>query len=82
MQRIDCEIITVNALDYLLNPFCFSGFSKAAQKAKKKVELMHQKPVMTLLRMKSLEGKLPESKFMRVHRSFIVNTDKIRLNTS
>jgi DNA-binding LytR/AlgR family response regulator len=27
--------------------------------------------------MKSLEEKLPESKFMRVHRSFIVNTDKI-----
>jgi DNA-binding LytR/AlgR family response regulator len=27
--------------------------------------------------MKSLEQKLPESKFMRVHRSFIVNLDKI-----
>jgi DNA-binding LytR/AlgR family response regulator len=27
--------------------------------------------------MKSLEEKLPEEKFMRVHRSFIVNLEKI-----
>jgi DNA-binding LytR/AlgR family response regulator len=27
--------------------------------------------------MKLLESKLPESKFMRVHRSFIVNLEKI-----
>jgi two-component system LytT family response regulator len=42
-----------------------------------RIHLSGQKPVMTLLSMKSLEEKLPESKFMRVHRSFIVNTDKI-----
>jgi two-component system LytT family response regulator len=42
-----------------------------------RIHLDGQKPVMTLLSMKSLEEKLPESKFMRVHRSFIVNTDKI-----
>ncbi len=42
-----------------------------------RIHLEGQKPVMTLLSMKSLEEKLPESKFMRVHRSFIVNTDKI-----
>jgi len=116
------EGFKVDALDYLLKPFYFSEFSKAAQKAKKQFELIHQKPevhgkdndflfikseykivrinlneiryiegmkeyvrihldgqkpVMTLLSMKSLEEKLPESKFMRVHRSFIVNTDKI-----
>ena len=116
------EGFKVDALDYLLKPFYFSEFSKAAQKAKKQFELMHlkpdapekdddflfikseyklvrinlndiryiegmkeyvrihldgQKPVMTLLSMKSLEEKLPETKFMRVHRSFIVNTDKI-----
>ena len=35
------------------------------------------KPVLSLNSMKSLEQKLPESKFMRVHRSFIVNLDKI-----
>ncbi len=42
-----------------------------------RIHLEGQKPVMTLLSMKSLEEKLPESKFMRVHRSFIVNADKI-----
>lgn len=42
-----------------------------------RIHLTGQKPVMTLLSMKSLEEKLPEEKFMRVHRSFIVNLDKI-----
>jgi DNA-binding LytR/AlgR family response regulator len=35
------------------------------------------KPVMSLTTMKLLESKLPGSKFMRVHRSFIVNLEKI-----
>ena len=35
------------------------------------------KPVMSLTTMKLLESKLPELKFMRVHRSFIVNLEKI-----
>jgi two-component system response regulator LytT len=35
------------------------------------------KPVMSLTTMKLLESKLPETKFMRVHRSFIVNLEKI-----
>lgn len=35
------------------------------------------KPVLSLTSMKSLEIKLPESMFMRVHRSFIVNLEKI-----
>jgi len=35
------------------------------------------KPVMSLTTMKLLESKLPESRFMRVHRSFIVNLKKI-----
>lgn len=35
--------------------------------------------VMTLLSMKSVERTLASSKFMRVHRSFIVNLDKINL---
>lgn len=33
--------------------------------------------VMTLLNIKSIEQALPSSKFMRVHRSFIVNKQKI-----
>ena len=34
-------------------------------------------PVMTLLSMKALEEKLPSNMFMRVHRSYIVNINKI-----
>ena len=116
------EGFKVDALDYLLKPFYFSEFSKAAQKARKQFELMQnapeelecnndylfikseyklvrinfvdiryiegmkeyvrihltsQKPVMSLLSMKSLEEKLPANRFMRVHRSYIVNLDKI-----
>lgn len=35
------------------------------------------KPVLSLTSLKLLEAKLPEAKFMRVHRSFIVNLEKI-----
>jgi two-component system, LytTR family, response regulator len=37
----------------------------------------NEKPVLSLMSMKSLDENLPDSKFMRVHRSFIVNLDKI-----
>ncbi len=36
-----------------------------------------QKPVLSLTTMKLIESKLPASKFMRVHRSFIVNLEKV-----
>ena len=35
------------------------------------------KPVIVLLSMKKIEEHLPSSKFMRIHRSFIINLDKI-----
>jgi DNA-binding LytR/AlgR family response regulator len=35
------------------------------------------KPILSLTSLKLLDGKLPESKFMRVHRSFIVNLNRI-----
>ena len=38
-----------------------------------RIHLQTSKPVMTLMSMKSLEEKLPVDRFMRVHRSFIVN---------
>ena len=44
-----------------------------------RIYLTEGKPVMTLLSMKALENKLPSQQFMRVHRSFIVNLNKINL---
>ena len=37
------------------------------------------KPILTLMSLKSLEEELPESKFMRVHRSFIVSLKNIEV---
>ncbi len=42
-----------------------------------RIHLTHGKPIMTLLSMKTLEEKLPENLFMRIHRSFIVNLEKV-----
>lgn len=38
-----------------------------------------EKSIMTLISMKILEHTLPDNKFMRVHRSYIVNLSKIRV---
>jgi DNA-binding LytR/AlgR family response regulator len=43
-----------------------------------RIHLINDKPVMTLVSMKSIEEQLPSDKFMRVHRSFIVNLEKIK----
>lgn len=115
----------VDALDYLLKPFNYEEFLRAASKGKAYVDLLHRaanspsleakedylflkveyqlvriayddilyieglkdyvkvilksdtKPILSLTSLKSLEEKLPAAKFMRVHRSFIVNLDKI-----
>ena len=37
------------------------------------------KPIMSLMSMKSLEEMLPASRFIRVHRSYIVQKEKIRI---
>ncbi|MDH6358342.1 LytTR family DNA-binding domain-containing protein [Parabacteroides sp. PF5-9] len=116
------EGFKIDALDYLLKPFGFNDFLKAANKALRQVEqsqsllpekeeetnnlfiktdykmlrldidrilyiesqseyvrifMEDSKPIMTLLSMKSLEEKLPEDKFMRIHRSYIVHLQKI-----
>ncbi len=42
-----------------------------------KIHLINSKPVMTLLSMKVIEEQLPPDRFMRVHRSYIVNLAKI-----
>ena len=36
-------------------------------------------PILSLMSMKSLEDQLPEDKFIRVHRSFIVQPEKIKV---
>jgi DNA-binding LytR/AlgR family response regulator len=41
------------------------------------INLMSGKPVKTMVSMKSIEDHLPSDRFMRVHRSFIVNLSKI-----
>lgn len=38
---------------------------------------IESKPILSLTSLKIMESKLPETSFMRVHRSFIVNLEKI-----
>ncbi len=42
-----------------------------------RIHLENHKPVMALMSMKSIGNHLPEKDFMRVHRSFIVNLNKV-----
>jgi len=35
------------------------------------------RPVMTLMTMKAIEDRLPQPQFMRIHRSYIIQTSKI-----
>lgn len=44
-----------------------------------RIHLITGKPVMTLVSLKSIEEQLPEDKFMRIHRSYIVNLGRINL---
>lgn len=44
-----------------------------------RIHLTNDKPVMTLLSMKSLEEQLPKDQFMRVHKSYIVNLSQIKI---
>jgi DNA-binding LytR/AlgR family response regulator len=124
-EKYALEGFKLNAIDYLLKPFSYEEFLKAAQKARKQTELENgipqsieannqflflkseykirrinfndilyieglkdyikvytvgeDKPVLSLSSMKALEQKLPEDKFMRVHRSFIVNLERIEV---
>jgi two-component system response regulator LytT len=121
------EGFRVDALDYLVKPFNYEEFLRAANTAQPYFDLLRQpalpaapaapeeeylflkveyqlvrlafrdilyieglkdyvkvhlqseaKPVLSLTSLKALEEKLPASRFMRVHRSFIVALDKIK----
>ena len=41
--------------------------------------LINSEPITTLIRLKVIEEQLPKDKFMRVHRSFIVNLDRVKV---
>ena len=118
------EGFKVDALDYLLKPFSYTEFLKAANKAQTwfsmvekgqeageeaapraimvkseyrllKIELntiqyieglkdyvkiftdAHDQPIVSQMSLKAMEEKLPAEQFYRVHRSFIVNIDKV-----
>lgn len=43
-----------------------------------KIHLINTKPVMTLMTLKSMLDKLPEAKFKRIHRSYIISLNKIK----
>lgn len=63
IEKIDFEDII-----YIENQKDYVKFHLEAQK----------EPVSSLMSMQSLSEKLPSKQFMRVHRSFIVNLDKVR----
>lgn len=44
-----------------------------------RIHMINDKPVMTLASLKSIEDQLPSDKFMRVHRSFIVNLKRVKV---
>ncbi len=43
------------------------------------IHQIKEKPLTTLMRMKNIESVLPETMFMRVHRSFIVNLNQVKV---
>ncbi|MDA3912345.1 MAG: LytTR family DNA-binding domain-containing protein [Bacteroidales bacterium] len=43
-----------------------------------KIHLLNGEKVITYMRLKHLEAALPSSQFMRIHRSFIINLNKIK----
>jgi DNA-binding LytR/AlgR family response regulator len=59
----------------LVNVYCFEGLKDYV---KIWIAGKHE-PLMTLMSLKALEESLPPGRFMRIHRSFIISLDKIRL---
>ncbi len=124
-EKYALEGFRLDAIDYLLKPFSYAEFLKAAQKADRLIELERKelpelevrsdflfiksdykirrinfseihyieglkdyvkiflrgekRPVLSLSTMKALEARLPEDRFMRVHRSYIVNLETVKV---
>jgi DNA-binding LytR/AlgR family response regulator len=121
-QQYAIEGYKVDAVDYLLKPFSYEEFLKAANKAADRISLERnpikdaeatkelfvrseyklirieldkvlyieglkdyvkiylstkEQPVLTLMSLKTLEERLPSDRFMRIHRSFIINLNHI-----
>ena len=68
-SRISNQIIRINFNDIL--------YIEGLKDYVKVYTSVAPKPILSLTSLKLLETKLPDSKFMRVHRSFIVNLEKI-----
>lgn len=43
-----------------------------------KIHTVHQKPILTLMSFTKIQQLLPQNKFLRVHKSYLVNTDHIQ----
>ncbi len=124
-EKYALEGFRLDAVDYLLKPFSYAEFLKAAQKAEKLIDLERRglpelevttdflfiksdskirridfsgiqyieglkdyvkifltgekKPLLSLSTMKALEARLPADRFMRVHRSYIVSLDTVKV---
>jgi two-component system, LytTR family, response regulator LytT len=68
--KSEYKIIRINFTDIRY----IQGMSEYVQ-----IHLTNSKPIMSLLSLKSLEAELPEKMFMRVHKSYIVNLQKINV---
>lgn len=66
--KVDYKIVRICLADILY----IEGMREYAR-----IHLANGKSIMPLIRLHSLEEQLPSSRFMRVHRSYIVNLDKI-----
>jgi len=124
-EKYALEGFRLDAVGYLLKPFSYAEFLRAAQKAERLIDLERRglpvlevkndflfiksdykirrinfseihyieglkdyvkifligekKPVLSLSTMKALEARLPGDRFMRVHRSYIVNLDTVKV---
>ncbi|WP_099289960.1 LytTR family DNA-binding domain-containing protein [Butyricimonas sp. Marseille-P3923] len=111
-EQYAIEGFRVDALDYLLKPFNYSEFLRAATKALRthpapesifvksdyklvqvqlkdilyieglkdyiRIQTEDGQGILTLMSMKSIEDFLPADTFVRVHRSYIINMNKIK----